>query len=193
MSSHRSEQLTKYSRYPRRLITLCIAIAAGILVADARLPIGVAGGVPYVAVVLLALWTERPRYVVAIALMCCALTVVGAFWSPPGPVLWQAVLNRVLALFVICVAAGMGLRRHRLMRAHEAAIRDREKAIEEVKILRGLIPICASCKQIRNEDGLWDGFESYIRDHTDADFTHGICPVCVEQLYGHAIDTSKLS
>ena len=53
----------------------------------------------------------------------------------------------------------------------------------EVKILRGLLPICASCKEIRDDNGYWHQIESYIRDHSEAEFSHGICPECVERLY----------
>ena len=53
----------------------------------------------------------------------------------------------------------------------------------EVKILRGLLPICASCKQIRDDKGYWHKIESYIRDHSEAEFSHGICPKCAKILY----------
>ena len=53
----------------------------------------------------------------------------------------------------------------------------------EVKTLRGLLPICASCKQIRDDKGYWHQIESYIRDHSEAEFTHGICPECSGGLY----------
>jgi PAS domain S-box-containing protein len=52
----------------------------------------------------------------------------------------------------------------------------------EVKILMGLLPICASCKEIRDDRGYWHQIESYIRDHSEAEFTHGICPKCAEKL-----------
>ncbi len=53
----------------------------------------------------------------------------------------------------------------------------------EVKTLRGLLPICASCKQIRDDKGYWHKIEAYIRDHSEAEFSHGICPKCAEKLY----------
>jgi PAS domain S-box-containing protein len=53
----------------------------------------------------------------------------------------------------------------------------------EVKALRGLLPICAWCKQIRDDKGYWHKIESYIRDHSEAEFSHGICPKCAEKLY----------
>ncbi len=55
------------------------------------------------------------------------------------------------------------------------------EALEHVKTLTGLLPICAWCKRIRDDQGYWTKVESYLRAHTDADFTHGICPECLEK------------
>ena len=56
-----------------------------------------------------------------------------------------------------------------------------EEALSEIKTLKGCIPICASCKKIRDDEGYWNQLEAYISKHTDATFTHGICPTCLEQ------------
>ena len=54
----------------------------------------------------------------------------------------------------------------------------------EIKVLRGLLPICSSCKSIRNDEGYWKSIEGYIESHTDTLFTHGLCPKCMEKIYG---------
>ena len=64
-----------------------------------------------------------------------------------------------------------------------ALIEQLQKALTEVKTLSGFIPICASCKKVRNDDGYWDQIEQYIRDRSDAQFSHSICPECREKLY----------
>jgi DNA-binding response OmpR family regulator len=80
----------------------------------------------------------------------------------------------------------------RIKRA-EDALREKEKqqeetilklqvALAEIKTLKGLIPICASCKKIRDDEGFWNYLEAYISKHTDAVFTHGICPECAEKM-----------
>jgi hypothetical protein len=56
-------------------------------------------------------------------------------------------------------------------------------AQQEVKTLQGLIPICSHCKRIRDDKGGWNQLEAYIRDHSKAEFTHGICPKCLKELY----------
>ncbi len=58
-----------------------------------------------------------------------------------------------------------------------------EKALADVKKLSGLLPICAGCKKIRNDKGYWEQIETYIHNHSEADFTHGLCPECMERLY----------
>ena len=56
-------------------------------------------------------------------------------------------------------------------------------ATSEVKTLRGIIPICASCKKIRDDEGYWNAVDSYLRLHTEAEFSHGLCPDCSRKLY----------
>lgn len=57
------------------------------------------------------------------------------------------------------------------------------KAASEIKVLSGLLPVCASCKKIRNEQGAWKEMEVYISEHSEADFSHGICEECAKRLY----------
>jgi len=59
-----------------------------------------------------------------------------------------------------------------------------EEAMAKIKVLNGLIPICASCKKIRDDKGYWDQLEGYIQSHSEATFSHGVCPECAEKLYG---------
>lgn len=64
----------------------------------------------------------------------------------------------------------------------EKTIAELEEALGEVKTLSGLLPICASCKKIRDDSGFWQRLEKYIRDRSHADFSHSICPDCAQQL-----------
>ena len=66
---------------------------------------------------------------------------------------------------------------------HRAWKREYETALKEVRELRGLLPICASCKKIRDDTGYWNQIESYVQARSAAQFTHGICPDCATQLY----------
>jgi PAS domain S-box-containing protein len=72
----------------------------------------------------------------------------------------------------------------RMMQEREELITKLQAALAEVKTLSGLLPICASCKRIRDDKGDWQQMEYYVSDHTDASFSHGICPECMKKLYG---------
>jgi len=65
-----------------------------------------------------------------------------------------------------------------LMRTQEL-----EQALREVKVLHGLIPICAKCKRVRTDNGDWQYLEEYIQTHSEAEFSHGICHVCMKEVY----------
>jgi len=62
-------------------------------------------------------------------------------------------------------------------------ITDQKRAEAEIKSLKGILPICASCKKIRNDSGYWQRVEEYIHEHSEAEFTHGLCPDCLETFY----------
>lgn len=66
----------------------------------------------------------------------------------------------------------------------ERLINDLQEALREVKTLSGLFPICASCKKIRDDKGYWNQIEFYIQEHSEAQFSHGMCPECSDKIYG---------
>jgi hypothetical protein len=66
-----------------------------------------------------------------------------------------------------------------------------QKALDNIKTLEGLLPICASCKNIRNDNGYWQKVEVYIREHSKAKFSHSICPECAHQLYPELYSETK--
>jgi|GEM_PF-3415974 len=106
-------------------------------------------------------------------------------YSPPRKIQWKKIIpwaipiGMLLTAFIIFtiiqVRTGRRLRR----------------ALYEVKTIRGLLPICASCKKIRDDSGYWQQIESYISLHSDADFSHSLCPDCAETLYPD-IDYSEM-
>jgi PAS domain S-box-containing protein len=66
------------------------------------------------------------------------------------------------------------------LRESEARYRD---ALSQIKTLKGLLPVCAACKKIRDDSGYWTQMEAYIRDHSEVEFSHAICPECARRLY----------
>jgi len=73
--------------------------------------------------------------------------------------------------------------RKKAERQREKLIADLQAALSEVKKLSGLLPICSTCKKIRDDQGYWNQIESYIQDHSDAKFSHSICKECAEKYY----------
>jgi PAS domain S-box-containing protein len=71
--------------------------------------------------------------------------------------------------------------RKRIEEDREALLKDLQMALSDVNTLEGVVPICSSCKKIRDEDGIWNILEAYLTKHTDAQFSHGICPDCTQK------------
>lgn len=74
----------------------------------------------------------------------------------------------------------------RLLEAHATLakkVEELQQALDHVKTLRGIVPICACCKKVRDDQGYWDQVESYISRHSEARFSHGLCPGCTQKLY----------
>lgn len=86
------------------------------------------------------------------------------------------------------IAIEIGLYRAKLESEREVLVKDLGKALSEIKTLNGIIPICSHCKKIRDDKGYWNQIEKYISEHSDAQFSHGICDKCVEKYYSEEED-----
>lgn len=296
------------------LLTLTLTLAT--FVFDSWLPVGVAGGVPYVVVVLISLWSPNNRYTLTVAGCCTLLVILGYFYTESEYAGQAQLLNRGLAILAIWAAAVLASKRQSIedrlrqsearyssivthagygiimidgngrvdsvnsaaatlfgyaphefvgrpfadfvapkyqtdfkdhlieyLNTRESSIIQRDlevqgyrknqttfpmelnvgevplakqslfvilvrdvtervrtelervqligelkKALAEVKTLGGLIPICSSCKKIRDDQGYWEQIEVYIREHSDAQFSHSLCPECVKALYPNLKD-----
>jgi hypothetical protein len=112
------------------------------------------------------------------------------------PVLQRAVVvNCLLANFAGALASWY---LHRLRRQQFAALQREivlrtglQEALSKVKTLQGYLPICAHCKSVRNDDGYWQQVEVYVREHTSAEFTHGICPQCLKEHFETTVPASN--
>ncbi len=88
-----------------------------------------------------------------------------------------------LAAALNTLSANLHQSRHHLEETVLERTTELQTALENVKKLSGLLPICSSCKKIRDDAGYWNQIEVYIRDHSEAEFSHGICPECASKLY----------
>ena len=75
------------------------------------------------------------------------------------------------------------IERFDILRDQQRLVNQLQTALKEIKTLSGLLPICAGCKKIRNDRGYWERIESYIQKHSNAEFTHGLCPACQQRYY----------
>lgn len=82
------------------------------------------------------------------------------------------------------------IERRRAQRERDNLIAELQTALAEVKTLSGLLPICASCKKIRDDQGYWQQVEVYLKQHSDAEFSHGFCPDCLQKLYPDIFEKS---
>jgi hypothetical protein len=164
--------MTMASRRRSWLLAGVILLSVNVFLLDLFLPLGVAVGALYTVPVILSLWLPGRPVTIATAAACTVLTLMETLFSSPG-VLWIGLVNRGIILLLIWAVMLIVLLRKR--------------ADEQIKTLQGLIPICASCKKIRNDHGYWDVLEMYIQKHSEAQFTHGICPQCAERFYDGTI------
>lgn len=169
----------------------CVMSMGGILVLDLKIPLGVAVVILYNAVILLALTTGSKRFILSLAIAASALTVFPLFQKEPIDEMWKAISNRSLALFSIWAEVYLGLQRLGTEKKREHALREREKAMEEVRVLQGFLPICASCKRIRDLEGSWTALEKYITEHSEVMFSHGLCPECTRKLFPQLFDPQQ--
>lgn len=103
---------------------------------------------------------------------------VGAYLVKPPK---MSTMQRAITIALARFGDMMEMRRlnEELQQRNEAL----EAALAKVKLLSGLLPICAACKKIRDDEGYWQQVEVYIKEHSEAEFSHGICPDCLERLY----------
>jgi hypothetical protein len=138
---------------------------------------------------------HAPAYYYSFGWVVSALAATGAILRDTGMVLLPGFSHLELTwiFFIGFMAWGMALtsrireRQEENRAALEAAVDKRThqltEALAEVKTLSGLLPICSNCKKIRDDQGFWREVEAYVSHHTDADFSHGVCPECTEELY----------
>jgi hypothetical protein len=136
---------------------------------------GNAVGALYIAPVLLVGFgpARLKPHMIVFASLCSAFTVAGYAFASPRDLVGVAVANRALSLLAVWLTASLCLFHLRIGRCLDAE--------------REYLPICASCKKIRDEGGRWNHLESYFSEQFEVKFTHGICPDCVRQMSPAAV------
>jgi len=160
------------------------------------------------AVVAFTAMISEKKVLIGISLFFCAVLVIDFFiihpLVPPElqfyhvsafmNVLIVLIIVSCLAFFTEIINYNALLRTQEELRKNielretlEDKVIERTKELKEhidhIKVLKGLLPICASCKKIRDDNGYWNQLEVYIRDHSEIQFSHSICPACAQKLY----------
>ena len=115
-----------------------------------------------------------------------AATPIGG-WEMKSPLIFSyrlvAISVNLIIVALLFIQRLEMIRRKKIEMERKRLIRELKDALSKVKQLSGFLPICASCKKIRDDGGYWKQIEAYIKEHSEADFSHGICPDCAQKLY----------
>jgi hypothetical protein len=151
-----------------------LAIALSILVIDYNTGPFIQFPIWFVLPVALASWYEGKWWGMAYAI---GLPLVRLYFNTIWKIPWTLVegsINALIRIAMLCL----------LVYLVDRVAKETKAAKTRVKVLEGLLPICVSCKKIRDDENTWQPFEVYIGERSDAKFTHGVCPECAKKLYG---------
>lgn len=171
-----SEKHTRYFYLILNLVVLCASFVADILT-----PLGISVYVFYIFGLSLTYNLSRSQILI-FASVYSILIVTGHFLSPSG-VSAFSITNRFLTIVVVLFIVYILLRRKAFEKEKDRLFDELRKSHETIDVLRGLLPICANCKKIRDDSGNWHRVEEYFSSRTDVMFSHGICPDCARELY----------
>jgi len=128
----------------------------------------------FVFPVMLVAWNRRLLFAVLCAGVLSLTRMGHEFIFAPHPVLWSGLADALIRFFVLVLLAALTSQLGRQSR----------QLRQRVHTLEGMLPICSFCKCIRDDQGNWVQMEQYISGHSEAQFSHGLCPACVRQHYG---------
>jgi len=124
-------------------------------------------------------WQGIITSVVAAVVWYMADHVWGYIYASSWYVVWNACIRFLSFVVLVYIVSRM----RALLQTEKQLVNKLQEAMGQVKELSGLLPICAACKKIRDDKGYWEQIESYIKQRTKADFSHGLCPECARRLY----------
>ncbi|MFP4502044.1 MAG: 7TM diverse intracellular signaling domain-containing protein [Candidatus Hydrogenedentota bacterium] len=169
---------TIYRLYPTLALGICVPVytlGTGLFCWRRRVPF---------ALLFLLAWGS-------ISLVCLFVTLtqlrILQVFPLSGEVTFSLAFVGCVFLWSFALIGRVKAREQEMRRTLETQVQQRtaqlEQSLSQVRTLRGLLPICARCKKIRDDKGYWNSVESYVHQHTEAQFSHSICPVCMEKLY----------
>ncbi len=135
----------------------------------------------YFIPVALVSWYIGRRGGYFVALSAAIVWTIVDYFGRPSLTIWLATWNILIQFVLFVIFATVISQIKEIMGEYRFVNAELQKALAEVNRLSGLLPICSWCKKIRDEHGQWHQMEAYIADHSEADFSHGICPDCARK------------
>jgi hypothetical protein len=175
------------NRSPVLIFFFAVTALALVALADALTPVELGFSAFYVLPVLIATWGLGLYRGLGFALLsaCCWYCLDLASGRSVTHEFFRAwdTFNHLLSHSLIAIVAGS--LKAAFLREQQMRV-DRDQALQNVHELEGLLPVCAWCKKIRNDEGYWQELEAYLEPRTKASFSHGICPDCADSLQREA-------
>ncbi len=168
-----------HSKYPALLA--CLGIISGICLLECKTPDQLSIATLYFFPVGWAAWVGGVRWGAAATFAASAANGIAGYATSPvydqiGYRIWTIVNDLVIYGFLV----GLVNRFHKVFDAQKAATEALQQALDEVRTLECLLPVCAWCKRVRDDKGYWGQIESYLTKHHGTLLSHGICPECAE-------------
>ncbi len=123
-------------------------------------------------------WTVSVRIAMLSSAGCVIVWAIVDYFGRPEPRLWPSLWNIAIQFGIFLTLAYVVSKIRKAVEEQKRLNRELEAALAEVKMLSGLLPMCAWCRRIRDDNGDWVQLEWYVVSHSEANFTHGICPAC---------------
>ena len=179
------------SRSHWKAVTGCAALSGCILALDCVTPLGIADGMLYPIVILLASQSGRCKIVAMLAALNTALILAGWILSPTGGTEWAVAINRIMAIVAVWIVAVASIVRMRVVAEAAIAQRDVEAIHGKLMIFHGLATVCFGCKRVRGRDGRWQDLSTYCREQSDAELSYSVCDQCVQHHWWHVLSGAK--
>ena len=164
-----------------RILALCLLTLLVVGFGDYLTGVEVNFTLFYFIPISILAWTVSMRVAMLSSAACVLVWAVVDYFGRPQPRLWQSSWNIGFQFGIFLTLTYVLSKISRAVEEQNRLNRELQAALAEVKMLSGLLPMCAWCRRIRDDNGDWVQLEWYIVSHSGANFTHGICPSCVEK------------
>jgi len=135
----------------------------------------------YVPIILSCIYYMMRGFIYSICLAVLYMLLI-LFFTSESVIIAQALIRVVMFMAIAGTVTLLSIRRKRVEEERERLIIELRDALSQVKTLSGLLPICSSCKKIRNDKGDWEQMEVYVGDRSEVKFTHSYCPECAKDI-----------